>query len=86
MAKGSKTKIITKNKSISNVSKDKYTLEDLKKVVSKLIKEKELTESNHKFIENIIDFCKQKGYVTSKQFQSVSNMLEDNFHYMNKIK
>tara|TARA_R110000803_G_C11747633_1_gene291998 strand:+ start:209 stop:547 length:339 start_codon:yes stop_codon:yes gene_type:complete len=69
----------------SNIPKEKYTLEDVKRVVTTLIKQKDLTESNHKFIENVVDFCKQKGYVTAKQFMSISNMLQDNFHYMNKI-
>ena len=79
----SKDTKVQKNRYTSNTPTEKYTLEQLENVVSKL-KQSDLTEANIDFIRNIVNYGKQKGFVTAKQFMSISNMQQDQFHYMKK--
>jgi len=72
-----------KSKYPANTPTEKYSLEQLENVVSKL-RQSDLTEANVSFIRNIVDYGKQKGFVTAKQFMSISNMQQDQFHYMKK--
>lgn len=67
------TKDIKVKKDTSEL-KEYYSLEELEKLLSKLVKSK-LNDKQLEFVKKIHNFALQYNRVTSKQYQSIVNLL-----------